>query len=175
MSLRFKDIRNLIARNCRVSICMSKDFSYENYLLISDIPDNRYDDLHIYGIGLIETEFSFDVYADPRKTDVRIDRHNIDFQPAIEIVLDDHPRSFGNRNDESRITCRDIRPYLDRTRSIEIMHKDDWNGNEYESIRDVTDTYDSDVVYGIGMKTTAEKSTFKGFNHKLVIVLDKVV
>lgn len=150
MSLQFKDIRNLIARNCRVSICMYKDLSYENYLMISDVPDNRYDELSIYGIGIIDTEFSFDVYADPKKTDARIDWHNIDFQPAIEIVLDDQPRSFANRNDESRITFRDIRPYLARLRNIETMYKDDWNGNAYESIREVPDIYDSDVVYGIG-------------------------
>lgn len=174
MSLQFKDIRNLIARNCRVSICMYKDLSYENYLLISDVPDNRYDDLYIYGIGLIETEFSFDVYADPKKTDVQFDCHNIDFQPAIEIVLDDQLCSLENRSGGSPVTFKDIRPYLDRLRNIETMYKDDWNGNEYESIREVPDIYDSDGVYGIGMETTAEKSTFKAFNHKLLIVLDKI-
>lgn len=173
MSLQFKDIRNLIARNCRISICMYKDLSYENYLMISDVPDNRYDDLYIYGIGLIETEFSFDVYADPKKTDARIDWHNIDFQPAIEIVLDDQPCSLENRNDELYVTFKDIRSHLDKLRNIEIMYKDEWNGRNFESIREVPATFDSDIVYGIGMETTAEKSTLKGFNHTLVIVLYK--
>ena len=50
MAIQFKEIRQYLARNARLSICF-EDGYYQDYLMISDIPTEKYKDLYVYGIG----------------------------------------------------------------------------------------------------------------------------
>lgn len=52
MAIQFKEIRQCLARNTRLSICF-EDGCYHDYLMISDIPTEKYKDLYVYGIGLV--------------------------------------------------------------------------------------------------------------------------
>lgn len=71
------EIRPLLDRIARYSICMQETGDYENYRFVKDVPED-YDSLFIYGIGLIETEFD--------------GSDGLEFRHAIEIVLSKEPR-----------------------------------------------------------------------------------
>lgn len=49
MAIQFKEIRQYLARNARLSICF-EDGYYQDYLMVSDIPTEKYKDLynHVY-------------------------------------------------------------------------------------------------------------------------------
>ena len=55
MAIQFKEIRQYLARNVRLSICF-EDGYYHDYLMISDIPAEKYKDLYVYGIGMIDVQ-----------------------------------------------------------------------------------------------------------------------
>ena len=46
MAIQFCEIKKYIARNECISICL-EDGSYDNYLMISDIPEGKYDNLYV--------------------------------------------------------------------------------------------------------------------------------
>ena len=68
MAIQFKEIRQYLARNTRLSICF-EDGYYHDYLMISDIPAEKYKDLYVYGVGMIDVEFSKDIYVSPKDLD----------------------------------------------------------------------------------------------------------
>lgn len=55
--IRFGELRTVISRIDRLSICMKETLQYENYENISQVPE-KYDDYSVYGIGMICSEFS---------------------------------------------------------------------------------------------------------------------
>ena len=61
MAIQFKELRKYLARNIRLSICF-EDGHYHDYLMISDIPAEKYNDLCLYGVGMEDVEFSKDIY-----------------------------------------------------------------------------------------------------------------
>lgn len=46
MAIQFKEIRQYLARNTRLSICF-EDGCYHDYLMISDISAEKYKDLYV--------------------------------------------------------------------------------------------------------------------------------
>ena len=50
MAIQFKEIRQYLARNARLSICF-EDGYYQDYLMVSDIPTEKYKDWRIWTIG----------------------------------------------------------------------------------------------------------------------------
>jgi len=54
--MNFKTLRKYLAHSDRFSICMLETTEYSNYMCLKDIP-NSYDELYVYGIGMIESEF----------------------------------------------------------------------------------------------------------------------
>ena len=50
VAIQFKEIRQYLARNARLSICF-EDGYFQDYLMVSDIPAENYKDLYVYGIG----------------------------------------------------------------------------------------------------------------------------
>ena len=102
MAIQFKEIRQYLARNTRLSICF-EDGYYRDYLMISDIPTEKYKDLYVYGIGMIDVEFSKDVYTSPQNlddTNSSIKMKECTFEPAIEIVLHKTPRDIERKAEE---------------------------------------------------------------------------
>ncbi len=59
MAITFNEIKQYISRIVRVSICFENGY-YDNYTLISDISEGKYEDLFVYGIGMIDVEFTLD-------------------------------------------------------------------------------------------------------------------
>ena len=62
MAIKFEELRKYVARNVRLSICF-EDGYYHDYLMMSDIPEQKYAGFYIYGVGMVDVEFSRDVYG----------------------------------------------------------------------------------------------------------------
>lgn len=98
----FGEIRPLLSRVDRYSICMQETGEYENYRFLCDVPE-RYDALYVFGIGLVDTEFyepngiEDDPYDDPSGIVVMSKqtayRPSLEFRQAIEVMLSKEPRT----------------------------------------------------------------------------------
>ena len=151
MAIQFKEIKKYIARNVRLSIC-HEDGYYENYLFMADIPEQKYYHLYVYGIGMIDVEFSNDVYTVPAQSgESAISAKDITLQPAIEIVLSEKPRPI-KRSDDKELLFRDLKPYLQIGKNFAVVKREDWSSEIYEFRRDIPEKYDNMHVYGIGME-----------------------
>ena len=89
MALKFKGIKRRISAVDRISICMWETLEYKNYNRMSEVSD-EYDDLYLYGIGIIESECN--------EPDASGD-FKIAFRPQIEIMLSDTPRCVTREED----------------------------------------------------------------------------
>lgn len=49
MAIKFEELRKYVARNVRLSICF-EDGYYHDYLMMSDIPEQKYAGFYIYGV-----------------------------------------------------------------------------------------------------------------------------
>lgn len=170
MAIQFKEIRQYLARNTRLSICF-EDGCYHDYLIISDIPAEKYKDLYVYGIGMVDVEFSKDIYTSPQNlddTNSSIKIKECTFEPAIEIVLHKIPRDI-KRKAEGLLLFKDIKPYLQIGRNFAVVNREDWSYKLYEWKRDIPDEYDDKFVFGIGMEDNFDandKDIYKGFGKK---------
>ena len=157
MAIQFKEIRQYLARNVRLSICF-EDGHYHDYLMISDIPVEKYKDLYVYGVGMVDVEFPMDIYASPKDLDgVTISTKDDTIEPAIEIVLHDAPRDI-ERKAENVLLFKDIKPYLQIGRNFAVVNREDWSYKLYEYRNDIPGNYDDMFVYGIGMEDNFDKS-----------------
>ena len=157
MAIQFKEIRQYLARNIRLSICF-EDGHYHDYLMISDIPVEKYNDLYLYGVGMADVEFSKDIYTSQKDLDGVIVSTNDDtIEPAIEIVLHESPREI-ERKAEDVLLFKDIKPYLQIGRNFAIANREDWSYRLYEYRNEIPASYDNMFVYGIGMEDNFEES-----------------
>ena len=79
--MTFRTLRKYISQIDRVSICIKETLEYSNYLFLKDVPE-CYDDLFVFGIGIIESEF-FEGTGDREKKV---------FLSCIEIMLAKEPK-----------------------------------------------------------------------------------
>ena len=157
MAIQFKEIRQYLARNNRLSICF-EDGYYHDYLMISDIPVEKYKDLYVYGVGMVDVEFSRDIYVFPKDLDGVITSTKDDtIEPAIEIVLHEAPRNI-ERKAEDVLLFKDIKPYLQIGRNFAVVNREDWSYKLYEYRNDIHGDYDDMFVYGIGMEDNFDES-----------------
>lgn len=184
MAIQFQEIRQYLARNVRLSICFDGGY-YHDYLMISDIPAEKYKDLYVFGIGMADVEFSMDIYTSPKDLDgVIMSSKDDTMEPAIEIVLEKSPRNI-ERKSEDVLLFKDIKPYLQRGRNFAIVNREDWSYKFFEYRSEIPDEYDNMFVYGIGMKNNTDERD-KDFikilekwkldsylNKRMVIVLSK--
>lgn len=185
MAIQFKEIRQYLARNTRLSICF-EDGYYHDYLMISDIPAEKYKDLYVYGVGMVDVEFSMDIYASPNDLNgVTISTKDDTIEPAIEIVLHEAPRNI-ERRAEDVLLFKDIKPYLQIGRNFAVVNREDWSYKLFEYRKDIPGDYDDMFVYGIGMEDNfdeSDKNIIKALekrkydsylNKRMVIVLSNI-
>lgn len=174
MAISFGEIKKYLARNVRLSICF-EDMHYHNYLLLSDIPDNKYDNLYVYGVGMTDVEFSKDTYTKPEEQTgiVKVTR-DWELKPAIEVVLFEKPREIKRRN-EDFLMFKDLKPYLQIGRNFTLRNTKDWSGEEYEYRDEIPEKYDNMYVYGIGMEDNFAEDEIRKYdicrNKRMVLVL----
>lgn len=170
MALKLEEIRKYLARNVRLSICF-EDGYYHNYLMISDIPEHKYDDLYVYGIGMVSVEFSRDIYSMPKEPEgvVRGTKDDV-LEPALEIVLYQNPRDIA-RSVEGKLLFRDLKPYLQIFGNISVVDRDSWSNEIYKYRSEIPEKYDDRYVYGIGMEDNQATDILP--KKRLVIVLSE--
>ncbi len=157
MAIQFKEIRQYLARNVRLSICF-EDGHYHDYLMISDIPAEKYKNLYVWGVGMADVEFPMDIYIYPKDLDgVIISTKDDTIEPAIEIVLHETPRDI-ERKAKDVLLFKDIKPYLQIGRNFAVVNRNDWSYKLYEYRNDIPDDYDDMFVYGIGMGNNLDES-----------------
>ena len=179
MAIKFKEIRKFLARNVRLSICF-EDLHYDDYILPADIPEEKYDEMYVYGIGKIDVEFPKDVYCPPKEFPA-FGGKDFDLLPALEIVLWDRPRDdVRERKNEDALQFGDLRGYLQVIGHMAIYMKEDWSKEAFEKRDDIPASYDGYYVYGIGMEEdpNADKRFFEraydnSYRKRIVIVLAK--
>ena len=66
MAIKFGELKKYLSRVTRLSICFTSGH-YDNYLLVSDIPEGKYDDMYVYGVGMTDVEFPLDEYSTPKE------------------------------------------------------------------------------------------------------------
>lgn len=156
MAIKFEEIKKLIQRNVRLSICFL-DGHYHNYLSVSDIPSSEYDDFYVYGVGMTDVEFSLDIYSEPDEPngEVSISMSNLTIQPALEIVLSDKPRNI-ERNSCDNLAFEDLKLYLQVIDEFNIIDKLDWSDESYKCRENIPEKYDNMYVYGIGMEEISD-------------------
>ena len=151
MAITFREIKQYLARNVRLSICF-EDGHYHDYLMVSDIPDQKYDSLYVYGIGMVDVEFSMDVYSKPQEPNGVVTLSKDDtLEPAIEIVSHEEPREIERSTDEN-LLFRDVKPYLMIGRHFSVVDREDWSYETYVYKKEIPERYNDMYVYGIGME-----------------------
>ncbi|MGN0522863.1 MAG: hypothetical protein ACI4IG_01150 [Eubacterium sp.] len=73
--MRFKELRSVLSRSDRLSVCDKNTLSYENFDTVSAV-SAYYDEMLVCGIGLINSEFS----KENKSKDITL-------LPCIEIVV----------------------------------------------------------------------------------------
>lgn len=152
MAITFKELKSYISRTVRISICF-KDGHYDNYTMISDIPDGRYDDLYVFGVGMVDVEFQKDVYKRPSVTLEESIPLNTGYYLGcgFEIVLQEEPRNIP-RQDWQVLRFRDLRGYLQIGKYFSIVMKEDWSSRYYEWRSDIPEEDDDLYIYGVGIE-----------------------
>lgn len=150
MAIQFKELKKYLSRVTRISICF-RDGHYDNYLMVSDIPEEKYDELYVYGVGMIDVEFPLDVYVSMEELQKRIWKENGFFLGcALEIVLQEEPREL-ERNNMSELTFGDLRGYLQAGRNFSITKKEEWAEENFVYRNEIPEHYNDMYVYGIGI------------------------
>lgn len=183
MAITFRELKSYISRTVRISICF-EDGHYDNYTMISDIVDDRYDDLYVFGVGMVDVEFPNDVYKRPsvNLSECFSSKDGYDLRCGLEIVLQKEPRD-ALRLDEQTLHFQDLRTYLQIGRHFSVVMKEDWTSTYYEWKRDISKEIDDLYVYGIGIEELPHELKPKNFRYpdltdttlmkQMVIVLAK--
>ncbi len=87
--IRFEVLRKYLSHIDRLSICIKETMEYENFIYLREVLDS-YNDLYVYGIGMIESEFYIDGEHGYTATG---DSNNLILVSCIEIVLSKELRS----------------------------------------------------------------------------------
>ena len=151
MAIQFKELKKYISRVTRLSICFH-DGHYDDYLMISDIPDGKYDELYVYGVGMIDVEFPLDVYVSVEELQKRTWKENGFFLGcALEIVLQEEPREI-ERVNMNELTFGDLRGYLQVGRNFSITKKEGWTEEDFVYRYEIPEHYNDMYVYGISIE-----------------------
>lgn len=182
MAIKFGEIKKYLSRVNRISICF-EDGHYDNYVLLSDVPEGIYDEYYIFGVGMVDVEFPRDVYCEPKELPQRISiKDGFYLGCGLEIVVQEKPRDI-KRETEEVLTFGDLRGYLQIGRNFSVVTKEDWAEECYEWRDEIPREYDSMYIYGIGIEDNLgeiQKVTHSrlleldcSLNKKMRIVLSK--
>lgn len=154
--MKFKDLKPYLSRVVRISVCF-RNGHYDDYTLVSDIPEGRYGEMYIYGIGKIDVEFSRDVYRKPDMETPTCFSGADDFMgAALEVVVQEHPRKDAGKCGEGFLQFGDLRNVIQRFGGFSVVKREDWSSKTYELREEIPHEYDGLFVYGIGLEDDAD-------------------
>lgn len=89
--LKFKELKKYVSTIDRLSICIKETMQYENYRYMRMVPD-KYDDLYVYGIGMIDSEFPIEGEPDISAVKGNEIGNGQYLGKCMEIMLSEQPR-----------------------------------------------------------------------------------
>ena len=92
MKMKFKDLKPYISVLDRLSICSRETLMYQNYHCMEEVPDT-YDELYVYGIGMIDSEFLIEGDLRPLEIKDREISKKRFLGKCIEIMVSEKPRN----------------------------------------------------------------------------------
>lgn len=160
MSISFKKIREYLSCNECISLFFENGH-YRNYSSVSCIPEGIYDDLYVYGIGLIYTEFTGNNNSET------LQPANIIYKPAIEIALCEELGGI-EENDGEDILFRDVHSVLEIVGNTSINILQDNTYEVYKTKAEIPDKYDDMYVLEIGIEKNDvfDSGLMKGGEHE---------
>ena len=168
MALLFKEIKPFISRNMPIAVCLAdnENLPYYTYLLISDIPEGKYDDLYVGKIQITDLEFSCDVFSKPDYStdgsDIRVSKAGEEFKVCFEIFLYKEPANCDEAEAERKVgdplTFGRLKNYLwyGATRICNV-DKSWLRGDEFVDISYVGDEYNDLYLYGLGIEDNPDR------------------
>lgn len=96
--LKFGELRKYLSIIDRFSICDKETLNYENFIWLGNVPE-RYDEMYVYGIGMIDSEF---YRVEKNIYDVKGNREDLALLPCIEVMLSKFPKSYYLEAEEKR-------------------------------------------------------------------------
>lgn len=165
MAIRFSELRKHLSRVGKISLCFM-DGSYKNYIMPDDIPE-KYNEMYVFGIGMVDVEFPHDIYAEPGEMPGRCLGKEYYLGAGLEIVLQESPRDISRMNEE-QLTFADLRNYLQIGRGFSIVVKEEWQEECYVYRDEIPDTYNDLYVYGISLTDNAEELIRISTKYKII-------
>ncbi len=154
--MKFKDLKPYLSRVVRISVYF-KDGHYDDYTLVSDIPEGRYDEMYVFGVGKVDVEFSRDVYRKPDMEPPKRFSGADDFLgAALEVVIQDHPREDVDECGEGALRFGDLRKVSQVFGGFSVVKRENWDSEIYEWCKEIPHEYDHLFVYGIGLEDDSE-------------------
>ena len=173
MSFTFGEIKRFLARDMKLSIKMLKG-GYTDYLMVSDIPEGKCDDMIIYGLaGIKYVEFpELGEYVPTSSDELSWMDHKLDF--AYEITLCDQIPDYDDRDhartNTENIILKDLRIILPMYGHCSVNCIGE--GKEaFRSSQDIPDTFDNKYLFGLGMEPDKTDITAGVYEKRYVIVL----
>lgn len=156
--IRFEELKSYLSRVAWISVCFL-DGQYDNYTLISDIPERKYDDLYVCGISMIDAEFPRDVYCRPKTGLTEMIGPSEFFTGCgLEVLLTREPLDcIAPRRREDGLLFGDVKKYLQEGRHFSVVMKENWHSEKYEWKKEIPEKYDEMFVYGIGIEANPDK------------------
>lgn len=161
MDFLFKELKHYLCRLAPISICHEEDLHYADYLLVSDIPDGEYDNLHVYGVGMGDVEFTMDTFVKPldgKTSNACPYPDDMNILACLEIMVKDTPREGVMRSDRKELCFGDLRKFLPHTGHFLIMKRENWQqiGKVYRQTKEIPEELDDLFVYGISLMDNPE-------------------
>lgn len=94
--MKFKDFKKYVSVIDRVSICMQDTLQYDNYRYMADVPNGKYDDYYVYGVGLIQSEFEIGPDGPDSLEKENMINNKYCLMECMEIMLSKAPRDVIN-------------------------------------------------------------------------------
>ena len=173
MAFTFGEIKNYLARDMRLSVRMLKGGD-KDYLMVSDLPDGKYDDLIVYNLAEIKfiefPEFGEYVPASSPELSWMSNKPGIGFEITLCEQIPDYDDRDHTRTNGEQIVFRDLRNLLPMYGhcSVGIIGE----GKEaFRSSRDIPESYNGKYLFGLGMEPDKTDITAGTYEYRYVVLL----
>lgn len=139
MAIKFGELRKYLSIVIKIFMCSGGNYC-DNYKDEHEIPEEKYDDMYVLGISMVEDEIQ------PACTYIE----NIFDGAAIKVDIQEEPVDFECLND-NELLFGDLRNYLKEDAKYIIVRKEDFKEENYQARKYIPQCYDNMYVHIIGL------------------------
>lgn len=139
MAIKFRELRKYLSNVIKIFMCFGDNYC-DNYKDKHEIPEEKYDDMYVLDISMVEDEilpactYIGDIY-DGAAIKVDIQEESLDFE----------------RLNENELLFGDLRKYLKEDVNYIIVRKEDYKETIFLGRKYIPDVYDDMYVHVIGL------------------------